>query len=52
MKIKIEIEVPDSFEKGDCDVCPFSYYDYEDYSNYCVLESDKCPISMEESKDE
>lgn len=54
MKIKIEAEVSDNFEKGDCDECPFSYYDYDEYIDYCILHKryDECPIIMEEIEDE
>ena len=54
-KIRVEVEVPYSFEKGSCESCPFSYtqtYDegdgYYDMFDRCILESysDECPIQF------
>lgn len=48
MKYKYEFEADDSFEKGCCDDCPFSYtdYGYEDYGCSCVffVRYDECPL--------
>lgn len=54
MKIKLELEFDDDFERGMCNECPFSYFDYEDYIDYCILHKryDECPIIIEEIKDE
>ena len=49
MKYKYEFETNESFNKGCCDACPFSYIDYEiDYgfNPICVLHAsyDECPL--------
>ena len=55
MTIKIEIEVPNTYTKGCCYDCPFSYSErYEedeewfDYEDFCVLGCDgnNCPVEI------
>ena len=59
MKIKIIETVPDTFEIGNCDDCPFSYAEYYeidegdgfyemDYAIRCVLDKSysNCPIEI------
>jgi len=55
-KIKVELEVKDTFKKGDCYNCPFyiredDYYnefseEYVDGAEYCIATrcDEKCPI--------
>lgn len=58
-KIKVEVEVPDSFEKDNCCQCPFSYIKVFDdgngcieYFDECVLDADydECPIQFVEEE--
>lgn len=52
MKIKVELEVDDDFEKLYCYKCPFSYtewYDddgWVDYEERCIFYDDECPIEI------
>ena len=47
MKYKYEFEVDESFEKGCCYDCPFSYIDYNNDCAFCCAlhaQYDKCPL--------
>lgn len=43
-KVLIEIEVPDNFEKWNCDSCPISVWSDSHEGNVCSYASDDCPI--------
>jgi hypothetical protein len=49
------IALPDDFEKGDCDVCPFCYEEYvggeDGVIDHCVFMKryDECPIETGET---
>ena len=48
------IALPDEFEKGDCDVCPFCYEEYiegDGYEGFCIFHCryDECPIEIGET---
>lgn len=53
MKYKFEFENPD-FEKGDCDICPLSYTNWElsDWDMYCVLHWNYKDCPLEEVKED
>lgn len=59
MKIRITETVPDTFEKGNCDDCPFSYTEYYEIDEgdgfyeiddtiHCILYKpySECPIEI------
>lgn len=54
MKVSVTVEVEDTFEKGCCQSCPFSYLDwdarYEEFDSCCVIVShyEECPLEVVE----
>jgi hypothetical protein len=46
VKYKIEVEMPDSFEKGCCCDCPLAEYSRFTYEYSCILHEDwyNCPL--------
>lgn len=52
MKVSVTVEVEDTFEKGCCQDCPFSYLDwdarYEEIESWCVIfpHPEECPLEV------
>ena len=50
MKLKLELDVDDNFEKGQCYDCPLSYNSYfgDDYTPICIISRnyETCPLEV------
>lgn len=57
MKIRLEADVPDTWEPGDCENCPFAYTEYfpAEWVAHCVIFDGMdmdCPASVVADDDE
>ena len=57
MKIRLEADVPDTWEPGDCENCPFAYIEYfpAEWVAHCVIFDGMdmdCPASVVADDDE
>ena len=56
MKIRLEADVPDTWEPGDCENCPFAYTEYfpAEWVAHCVFDGMDmdCPASVVADDDE